>query len=244
MVCRRGKVRVIHDCRYLGIAPVRLVDTTKQPGERRVSIVQGLLLAVQGLAPTPFLGPVGHTRPRVAASAQATDQVRLEGHGVNDRAFNPSEEPKGEMWLPLAPTGRPTVFPAGGGGNTRSSDVGAAARLVAQQAMDEARLDRSGESTGGTTAPRGGGQPRQDETSPSSSWCCICSEDATLRCRQCEDDSGQGEPELFCSRCFREVHRDDPEMQAHGPQALSGEEGARHEEGVGRKGFRGWRKRK
>jgi len=153
-----------------------------------------------------LLDPDTHknTQTRAAPSAQATDQVRLEGHGVTD-PFTPSKEPKGDMWLPLAPTGRPKVFPTDGGGNTRSSDAGAAAaaRLFAQQAMDEARLDRSGEIEEGATASRGGGRPRQDETCPSSSWCCICSEDATLRCRQCEADTGQDEPELFCSRCFR-----------------------------------------
>lgn len=168
-----------------------------------------------------------------------SDQVRLEGHGITDRASLPLHEPQGDMWLPLVPTGRPEVFPTGGS-KSIALDAGATAGLIAQQAMDEARLD-------GEDSSRKTGVEKQQQhqlRQSSSSWCCVCSEDATLRCKRCEAESGQDEPELFCARCFKEGHRDDPDMQAHRPQALSRGLEAVKEEDVGRKGFRGWRRRK
>lgn len=155
------------------------------------------------------------------------------------------------MWLPLAPTSRPELSPAAAAASTmrdhRTSkgdhDATAAARLIAQQAMDEARLDpgninfdgisRLSGKGGNPKAPaRGGGhvtgqagqQQHQQQKQLSSSWCCICSEDATLRCKACEEESGD-EPELFCARCFKELHRGEPDMMEHKPQALSSKAG-------------------
>ncbi|CAM9939802.1 unnamed protein product [Pylaiella littoralis] len=190
-------------------------------------------------------------------ASDVTDQVRLEGHEVTERVSTPVQEPPGEMRLPLAPTGRPTVSGGSGGGMTRHHPKGdadldprEAARLIAQQAMDEARLDLGGPGGGKTPSLSGKGgkrhqqQQQSREEQASSSWCCICSENAALRCGQCEAENGHDEPELFCARCFKEVHRGDPEMEAHRPRVMSTGGAAGGQEEGRKKGFRGWRRRK
>ncbi|CAM9134359.1 unnamed protein product [Ectocarpus sp. 4 AP-2014] len=178
-----------------------------------------------------------------------SDQVRLEGGGLINEASAPVQEKPGEMWLPVAPTGRPEKNSPAAGANL---GTGAAdARLIAQQAMDEAPLGLTSTSDGYKPASENGKNAshqdgRQAGACPkdealSSSWCCICSEDASLRCMPCERENGQDEPELFCARCFEETHRGDSEMEVHQPQALSR---ATQQEEDGRKGRRTWRRRK
>ncbi|XP_038597260.1 abscission/NoCut checkpoint regulator isoform X3 [Tachyglossus aculeatus] len=92
-----------------------------------------------------------------------------------------------------------------------------AIRRVVQQLVEEAALDEAGgfnipagrppHSQPRLHLPEGQGSPPVPAvpTSPITPteeelpWCCICNEDATLRCHGCDGD-------LYCSRCFGEGH--------------------------------------
>ncbi|CAM9282664.1 unnamed protein product [Scytosiphon promiscuus] len=248
------------------------VEHAIAPSEKALeAFLGGAKVSGRGAEDTP--GEVELGKEEQSLLQMVSDQVRLEGHGLIGRASPPGPEQPGDMWLPLAPTGRPQASPAAAAartmrhhqtGNT-ALDATAAARLVAQQAMDEARLapgsddfdpkpvrsEKGGNAQGKRAAARGGGQAsgppgsdQQQQRQISSSWCCICSEDATLRCRACEEESGQDEPELFCARCFAEVHRGDPEMKHHQAQALPRIAGRGEEESGGTKDSRAWRRRR
>ncbi|XP_023370048.1 abscission/NoCut checkpoint regulator isoform X1 [Otolemur garnettii] len=91
-------------------------------------------------------------------------------------------------------------------------DEETAIQKVLQQLTEEAALDESsGFNIPVEPAPQPRAQPcraepeaqavnprpeAEDEELP---WCCICNEDATLRCAGCDGD-------LYCARCFREGH--------------------------------------
>ncbi|XP_042636824.1 abscission/NoCut checkpoint regulator [Orycteropus afer afer] len=97
-------------------------------------------------------------------------------------------------------------------------DEETAIQRVLQQLTEEAALDEaSGFNIPAEPAhrprvqpPRAepeAGAPRPEAEAEELPWCCICNEDATLRCAGCDGD-------LYCARCFREGH-DAFELKEH-----------------------------
>ncbi|XP_006831961.1 PREDICTED: zinc finger FYVE domain-containing protein 19 [Chrysochloris asiatica] len=99
-------------------------------------------------------------------------------------------------------------------------DEETAIQRVLQQLTEEAALDEaSGFNIPAEPARRSRAQPNRPEAQAAAHrseaeveaeelpWCCICNEDATLRCTGCEGD-------LYCARCFREGH-DAFELREH-----------------------------
>uniref|UniRef100_A0A3B1JTV3 FYVE zinc finger domain-containing protein n=1 Tax=Astyanax mexicanus TaxID=7994 RepID=A0A3B1JTV3_ASTMX len=68
------------------------------------------------------------------------------------------------------------------------------------QLSEEAALD---EASGYNIPPERSGpenkEPEEGDDEEELPWCCICNQNATIRCHTCDRD-------LFCSRCFREGH--------------------------------------
>ncbi|XP_028622682.1 abscission/NoCut checkpoint regulator isoform X2 [Grammomys surdaster] len=93
-------------------------------------------------------------------------------------------------------------------------DEETAIQRVLQQLTEEAALDEaSGFNIPVEPAPGSRAQPCKAKTEGPRAeeeelpWCCICNEDATLRCAGCDGD-------LYCARCFREGH-DNFDLKEH-----------------------------
>jgi hypothetical protein len=76
---------------------------------------------------------------------------------------------------------------------------------------DPAARSKSGSATALGPPPKPFELPEDDEEEEMP-WCCICNDDAVLRCVSCDGD-------LYCRSCYAEGHpRDDPEMFRHKTQ--------------------------
>lgn len=53
----------------------------------------------------------------------------------------------------------------------------------------------------------------EDLVDETQNWCCICNEDGSLQCTDCDED-------VYCPRCFRDGHAEDLELRKHRTKRL------------------------
>lgn len=90
------------------------------------------------------------------------------------------------------------------------SEAESTRRYIAQL-LEESRLDEKVKEDGYSQVLEGAKSHYEEKAKESDPdelpWCCICNEDALVRCHGCDGD-------LYCKSCFREGHRD-PDMKYH-----------------------------
>lgn len=157
------------------------------------------LAALQGRAPPPHTMRLAHQAPDTRTQAQQTQDLLTQ---------LTAEVAIDENWQPrVAVTLQDYHLPD----SDEDEDEETAIRRVMQQITEEAALDEaSGFNIPEEPAPASQAQPHKAKTEAEEEelpWCCICNEDATLRCAGCDGD-------LYCARCFREGH-DNFDLKEH-----------------------------
>jgi hypothetical protein len=114
------------------------------------------------------------------------------------------------LGLPTVPEQLPTTDPEAAGRKSLDFDNDMAARLASLRGVS---LDPFGLPVAPTFQPA--------DRSPSSkktkrvmgytdedqkTWCVVCLDDATIRCVGCGDGDGDDDGQVYCARCWREMH--------------------------------------
>ena len=143
---------------------------------------------------------------------QDEEGVSKEDEGESDTEPSRKEEAgdSSSLELPSAPTALPSSPLADPGTEDRTDDA-LSARFASLGLPSAPSFSPSKKPITVTKATPGPKLPRYTDEDIDS-WCCICNEDATVRCLGCDDD-------LYCQNCWQEGHGNGP-GQEQGHKAL------------------------
>eukprot|EP00042_Codosiga_hollandica_P028734 m.153165 g.153165 ORF g.153165 m.153165 type:complete len:414 (+) comp52854_c0_seq2:1-1242(+) len=190
--------------RLLGVAPLPSTSGSAAPAPSAAAAAEGTAPPAAEDSKSPSLedleARMAKLRGKPATSAMSDDELASQFSKVFGRApvadGGPPPMPAIDPLAPMMPPSSDSAAPPQTQQQQQPSEQAEIANIMRMAAL-EAEADRRMEAAGITVPTRQSEQAAQEPEDP---WCCICNEDATLRCAECDND-------LYCNRCFAEYHR-------------------------------------
>lgn len=138
--------------------------------------------------------------------------------GEDDRATgSKSEDEEGALSLPTAPTALPSPPPSSTNDTETETSIDDAlsarfASLGMPSALPAVPSFSPSKKSIRVSKPKSGSNMPKYTDEDIESWCCICNEDATIKCLGCDGD-------LYCRQCWKEGHGNGT-GQEHGHKAV------------------------